>query len=214
MKKYLLIVTIVMVGVLSSCTKNDPVAPGDTNDQSQSYSPMKVGYWWEYTSTMKGYPPTYRFTIGPEEMKNGKSYLTSTYSNSTSKGYFRIENNKIIALGPNITLGIEGEEEYVSIDFNKAIGETIEYSRIDGITGYPLRNVLLMKEKRDTFTTPSGVTYKDIVVLRNSLYLQYPTSGQRLMTYSESYFAKGIGQVYTTTQESGDMDLKDYSFKK
>lgn len=209
-----MIFALMLTVVVSSCTKNDPVAPGDTTDQTQSYYPLKVGYWWDYTSTVKGYPPTYRTTIGPEEVKNGKTYMTSTSTNSTVKGYFRVENNKVYSLGPNPYFGVNDESEYLSMDYNKAIGDSLEFNSINASSGIPQKYTIIMKEKKSSFTTPTGVTYSDVLVVRVNLYINYPSVGLMLMTYSDSYYAKGIGHVYTETPGLGNLELTDYSFKK
>ena len=104
--------------------------------------------------------------------------------------------------------------EYVSMDYNKAIGDSLEFNSINASTGLPQKYTLVMKGKRDTYTTPSGVTYNDIFVLRLNLYLEYPSLGLQLITYSDSYYAKGIGLIYSDTQGLGYVELKDYSFKK
>lgn len=214
MKKSIFIFALVITVALGSCSKDDPVSTADNNsDLSQSYYPVKTGYWWEYNSSVKGYPPIYKLTIGQQEVKNGKTYFTSTNTFSSVKSYFRVENNVFYNLGPNSQFGIEADKEYIAIDFNAAVGDSIVYTSINATTGSPQKYVILMKERGITYNASNGEIYKDVIVVRINLYAQFFSSDWTLMTYTDNYYAKGIGMVYGDLDIQGSLELKDYSFK-
>lgn len=213
MKKSILIVALIMAAVLGSCSKSDPVSPGGNNTGTgDSYYPTTVGYWWEYNSTLPGYPSSYKVTIDGEEIKSGKTYsVASTTVPNAGKSYFRVDNNVLYSIGPN-GYGLDENTEFKQLDFNLAVGDS---TVIVGTSpqGYPQRQTTIMMEKGTTYSAANGITYKDVIMLRTNVYFE-PSPGFLIFVGSvDYYFAKGIGFISSDAGSKGMVEIKDYNVK-
>ncbi len=203
----------VVIAVLGSCKSNstDPISE-EKVDQSQSYYPIQEGYWFEYTSNIASYPSPVRYTMGPSEIKNGKTYntMTTTISNS-AKSYFRMENNILYNLGAN-ALNIDENTEYQFADFGLAVGDSMV---ILGVTsqGLPVRLVNITAKRGTTYTI-GATTYSDVINIHTIGYTKFGSDQWQTYTTYDNYYAKGIGWIAEVAPQFGKIELNDYSFKK
>ena len=222
MRKSIVIAALVVMAALGSCSKsNSPVAvaPDVEIDQSQSYFPMKVGYWWQYEYSFSAVPDTVKYFIAGTEVKNGKTYYDYALSdagNENSSLYCRYENNKMYAFGAN-QYGLDTAKEYVFMDFNLAVGDSTvilgTYTPKGATESLPQKTVIQRIGGITTFTARNGIVYKDVMVFRTSIYYQSSSSWKLLTTYDD-YYSKGVGWVYTYYENNVFIELQDYSFKK
>ncbi len=211
MRKTILLFAMIVVASFASCKKEDTnPTGGSSDDQSQSYFPLKVGNVWEYESTLSKVPTRVKNEIEGQTVINGKTYFVMNSTGTTLKSNYRYENGVVYFVGAN-GYGIDETKEFVLNDFNKAIGDSIVFEGTNS-QGYPSKTVFVIKAK-DVTRTIKGVTYTNVIVYDNySYYKLFGTEWTLFATFT-SLYGKGVGYLGGDYGASGTYDLSSYSFK-
>ena len=202
---------MIAVATLASC-KNEVSNPtgGTTDDQSQSYFPLKVGYVWEYSSTLPKIPSLIKNEIEGQTVINGKTYFVMNSTGTTLKSNYRYENGVLYFVGAN-GYGIDETKEFVINDFNKAIGDSLVFEGSNS-QGFPSKTVFVIKAKGVTRTI-KGVTYTNVIVYDNYSYYMFYSNEWTLFSTFTSFYGKGVGYLGGDYGVSGTYDLSSYSFR-
>ncbi len=211
MRKTILLFAMITIATFTSC-KNEDTNPtgGTTDDQSQSYFPLKVGNVWEYESTLTKTPTHVKNEIIGQTVINGKSYFVMNASSSTITANYRYENNVLYSIGVN-GYGLDETKEFVVNDFNKAIGDSIV---LEGLNpqGYPMKTVFIITEKGGTRTI-RGVTYTNVIAYDNYSYYSFFGTEWTLYATFSSLYGKGVGYLGGDYGNLGTHYLSSHSFK-
>ncbi|MBK9246821.1 MAG: hypothetical protein IPM69_01595 [Ignavibacteria bacterium] len=212
MRKNVLLFAMIVVATFASCTKEstNPTSNVITDDQSESYFPLKVGNSWEYSSTLPKLPTFVKNEIEGQTVINGKTYFVMNSSATSAKTNYRYENNVLYSIGVN-GFGFDETKEYVLNNFNQSIGDSLVFVGTNP-QGFPMKTVFIIKAKGATRTI-KGVTYSNVIAYDNLSYYSFIGTDWTLYSTFSSYYGKGVGYLGGDYGASGTYDLSSYNIK-
>jgi len=153
MKKLFFLVMI--LGFYSCSTDSDILIPEETSE----FFPLQVGNRWEYISSLDS--SIWKYEITDTKVFNQHVYFERvlTFSDGTKETeYFRVTDSNVVLIY------YEGED-YIYIDFNRAIGE--EWNSYDDFFGFIRQRNITTTVEAGTFTNVTEVfmdnrSYADI----------------------------------------------------
>ena len=145
--------------------------------QSNSYFPLEVGAEWTYTRDSN----EYQFVTPDSLHRNDHVYYKVTSNQGMYVNWFREENNKVYLYDD------KNNTEYLILDFNMKIGDTLKYSLPVELTVCDFGDGAIIESKTDTVTTDAGTFYNCVRIAYKKACLD---GG-----FINAWFAKGVGRV-------------------
>jgi len=203
-KKYTLVLIVLILSALYSCQKAQYEYPGELAkttsapaDTSKGYAPGTVNSYVKYRIvTGAKVDTTTNTATGTTTTINNKLYnviAINSLTYGTSPGYYSNINHAYTARATDASSGITLELEYL-VD-NVGVGATWKAPVTDNgtIKGYPAQILGTITEKNISKTV-SGISFN--YVTHTTLQLQYDVGGGFITLGSfEYYIAKGIGII-------------------
>lgn len=189
--KYPLFVLII-VAVTFSCKKSKigSVNQNQSRD-SLTYQPSVPGSKWTYRRTVAGFGvSTYDYIRASNDTAlYGKTFKVFTNSNGDANQYVRQD----AGLYYSILTASTNKPEFLILDTAKQIGQ----SWIGGVNGTDTYT-FTMKEKLPIYQL-DGFTFKNVLVVHQ----ERTNSSGSVTLDGDTYFAQGVGQVYTIGTSNG-----------
>ena len=202
-----------------SCQEDDD-EPNDNNvdleiiiADTNSYFPMSEGSWWEYRSVLRGIEESYTTEYKGLVEIEGREYNELITKGLILSAFYRKEGSKLYRLLTKNELGSDEYLEMLYFDENAKLGD-LWYSEEFSYQYSPARIKREVTEKLDS-TSFGGKIYTDI--LHISQVFQYkpnPSGSWFDLTYTEEYYAKGIGYLGMKGDTGNEgISLLDYQIK-
>jgi hypothetical protein len=201
-------IVITLVGCSNADNPTEPDAPDNSAPPliENSYEPLSIGSYWKYTGG-----ENYIQKVIGGTMIDGKYFFTLEYSQSGSPidqfEYMREEARTIYSLVPTFA-----PEIVPSLKYDQPPGFTWTATRtIKSTTNYYTYTIVAKNLTRNVL----GKEYRDVLHLRCKNYI-LTESGDTLSFFSDSdsYYAKGVGNIEYTKDIVGTTYLQEYYIKK